>query len=333
MSFAPRSKGVSSLILVVLTMIAICLLWIQSRYDPGRWRAVPGGEPTSRSSDAQPRSDGVGAPVWSVPEGLTAASDWEYYDPQTLSDKIDGKAELYLPAGFNRLATRRFFPADDPHRWMELFIYDMGSPAGAFAVFSHQSRENRKPLDLTPDAYRAANGIFLAHGLYYLEIIASDDSPSIQALMEALARAFVAAHPAGPARTDERSLFPPDGRIADSVALTAANAFGFERLDNIYTARYSIEGQEATAFLSHRASEAQAAELARAFADYLISYGGAEQSASGLPPQMIVVEVLGTFDVVFNHGSYLAGVHEAASLEPAVALAHQLYAQLNGATP
>ena len=330
MSRATQRHSVSGPILAVLVIIAACLLWVQSRYDPGRWRAL--SETAPPGAEAAPDADA--GQRWAVPEGLAAVSGWELYDPLTLSDKIDGKAELYLPAGFKQLAARRFSLKADSSRWMELFIYDMGSPAGAFAVFSHQARDGKQPLEITPDAYRSANGLFVAHGPYYLEIIASDDAAPVQSQMEALARAFVAAHPVRAAAPDERALFPDAGRVADSVALTAANAFGFDRFDQMYTARYLQAGEEATAFLSRRASAAQAAELARAFADFLTTYGGSVASAaSTVVPEMQVIEVLGRFDAVFSRGAYLAGVHDAASAQQAVALAEALYHNLNGVVP
>ena len=62
------------------------------------------------------------------------------YDSISLSDKINGKAELYLAAGFARLETQRFALTDNPGQWMERYLYDMGQHANAFSVFSAQRR-------------------------------------------------------------------------------------------------------------------------------------------------------------------------------------------------
>lgn len=336
MARVDRQHTLSWLLLAVLVLVAVGLGLVQSQYDPARWRA---GTPIESSSGRSPSIAGTDAQPtreldWAKLDGLSPPTTWEQYGPDTLSDKIDGKAELYLPAGFRQLLTGRFFSTSDASRWMEIFIYNMGEPTGAFAVFSQQIRANKQTLDLTPDAYVAANGLFMVHGEHYLEIVASDVSETLRTQMEALARAFIAGHPIRQTATlDERSLFPAADRLADSIALTAANAFGFERFDKIYTARYQSDGQEATAFLSHRASAAQAAELAQAYVDHLVSYGGRLVESPATVATLQVVDVLGTFDLVFCRGNYLGGVHEAATLEQGLALAQKVYNSLEKGTP
>jgi hypothetical protein len=256
----------------------------------------------------------------------------ESYDATTLSDKINGKAELYLAAGFERLACQRFALADDPAIWLERFVYTMQAAPGAFAVYSQQRRPQAQPLTLAADAYQAANGLFLVQGVYYLEIIGSEASEALQARMMDLARAFVQAHPATQAAVDERALFPKEGLTADSISLTPANAFGFERLDRIYTADYAANSHHAMAFLSRRASAAEAAELAGAYADYLLTYGGQKvQAPEGAPP-VTIIAILDQYEIVLHQGELLAGVHEADDLAYGLALAAKLYANL-GATP
>jgi hypothetical protein len=317
-------RWVSRGILATLAIIASGIFAAQSRFDPSQWRA--------QSHEVAPSAPAPAAEAPADVAGLRAMGPSEVYDAATLSDKIDGKAELYLAAGFERLECRRFALAEDPTRWLEQFAYTMKSTPGAFAVYSQQRRPQAQPLSLSADAYQAANGLFLAQGVHYLELVGSDASEALQARMIDLARAFIQAHPTAQVAVDERTLFPRQGLAAGTIALTPANAFGFERLDRIFTADYAADGHRAMGFVSRRSTAAEAAELAGAYVDYLLTYGGQKVPTPASTPPATVISILGQYEIVFHRGDLLAGVREADDLAFGLALAAKLYSNL-GASP
>ncbi len=179
-------NGLSVILIGVLVVIAVSVIWIQNRYDPALWRERPGEPPQTL-----PLQD---APV----DGVEPLSPAETYGADTLSDKINGKAELYLNAGFKSLETRRFALTDDKARWMERYVYDMGDHLNAFSVYSVQRRSDGLVLEITPHAYLSSNGLFMVHGPYYLEIIASEASEVVQKQLKALGEAFAKQHSVTP---------------------------------------------------------------------------------------------------------------------------------------
>ena len=109
----------------------------------------------------------------------------EHFDVDTLYVKINGKAELYLPAGFVELTTLRFVSGSDDSLWAEIYLYDMADSTGAFSVFSSQRRLDVENLSITRFSYRSQNAIFFAKGKYYIEIVASEQNSSLEkALLE-----------------------------------------------------------------------------------------------------------------------------------------------------
>lgn len=319
-----REKRLSLFLLGLLAAIALALFGVQMHFDPGLWRAQPDAMGQRDAPDLD--ADAAAALERSAQvENLEPMSPPEHFGPETLSDKIDGKAELYLPSGFRHLESRRFTLAGDPSLWVERFVYDMGTRANAFSVYSQQRRDAAHALDLTPDAYQSANGIFLVQGSYYIEIIGSDTSEALMEKMIALARAFVDEHPAEAVALDERELLPEQHRVADSIVLTASNAFGFEGFDHIYSARYDWAGRTAMAFVSQRASAQEAERLVQAYGQFLLDFGGRPIEPPADAPPVKIIEILGYIQVVFSHGGVLAGVNEAEDLETALALAVQLY--------
>jgi hypothetical protein len=145
--------------------------------------------------------------------------------------------------------------------------------------------------------------------------------------METIARSFVKAHRVETVDLQGPDLFPTAGLESDSIVMTPTDAFGFDRLDRVFTAAYRMEGGELTAFLSERPSDRHAVELAAAYRNFLIRFGGTDITAQSDPeiPGAVVVEILGYYELIFTSGTYLAGVHEAADLPPAISLARQLY--------
>ena len=182
-------------IIALLGLISIGLLVRQARFNPavrvalraplaGRTQAASG--PTAAATAAL------------LPEvaGFTPLAPGESFGPDNLSDKIDGKAELYLPAGFKEMSCRKFGLGAADKAYVEVFLYDMGSASNAFAVFSGQRRSGAASLPLTANAYATTNALFFTQGRYYVEIVADRASESLQSSLEAYAKALLAKLPA-----------------------------------------------------------------------------------------------------------------------------------------
>ena len=146
--------------------------------------------------------------------------------------------------------------------------------------------------------------------------------------MRLLAGAFVDQVKVVQESISENRLFPVEGLVADSIARIPANAFGHERLDKVFTAQYQIKDFEITAYFSRRDTDAEASELATAYREFLLRFGGETHSIE-LPIQnAAVINILDTYEVVFSIGPYMAGVREAEDLQQAITLAMQLYQHL-----
>jgi hypothetical protein len=262
------------------------------------------------------------------PENFSVFSPPETFDHITLSDKIDGKAELYLPAGFKSLFAQRLKPQDRPEVWYEVFIYDMENMLNAFSVYSAQRRDNAEPEPFAEFAYSAENALFWVHGPFYAEIIASEVSENTREHLLALAESFNSKNPISVEPIKEIRFFPEDGLVENSMTFIPANAFGFESLNRVFAARYQDAGKELTAFISRRNSFEEATEKAEEFVQFLITYGGMEVSSDSTEINARIVEFFGTFDAVVTVGPYLAGVHEASSPETAKIMVQLIHEKL-----
>lgn len=299
-------------LLLLMVLIAGTVLWMQSRYDPAGWREQAGRPP-------QPSK-----PPETLPQGVTPLSPAERYREDNLSDKINGKADLYLNAGFKALESRRFALAEDKARWMERYVYDMGGHLNAFAVYSAQRRSDGQDAGITPHAYLSSNGLFLVHGHYYLEIIASEASDAMQAHLNAMGEAFVKTHPVSSGEIAELDLFGTEHLLPGSRRLIADSAFGIEGMDWVFAAGYADAHAQATAFVAKRDSAGQARATAEAFMAFWKEYGAASMAPPDHLPSSRIAFILDNYEVAAVHGAYVFGVHEASSLDFGLKVVAQL---------
>jgi len=321
---------VGLLVLAVLAGILGSILTIQSLYDPALFKSLEmKGNAAVTGQIPQPGS-GTRLLAGLAPEGITTAGGEERFDSETLSDKIDGKAELYLSTGFIGLTTQRFSRADDPKSWFELYVYDMGDAKNAFSVFSLQKRRDGQKSDLGEFSYSTENALFFVNGSKYVEIVAAETDLGDQML--ALAKKLAGEQkPSEPAEKNEFALFPVESLDQGSISLHMSDVFGFAGLDNVYTAKYQVGSDEVTAFISKRKDGDGSAALAAEYGQFLIENGATELGEIPGTPGSKVFKVFDTFEAIVFNGPFLAGAHEVENRGAAEEIAARIYRNLEGA--
>ena len=325
----PRQTSLSVVILSVLFLIGAGVFVVQFNFNPAILQGdafLPAKEMDTASSP--PSLNESFAPL---PDGITPLTPVEIFEPGTLSDKINGKAELYLSAGFIRLTSQRFTVEHAAGLWIEAFVYDMGDNQNGFSVFSSQRREDAESLELTRHAYGTQNALFLLQDRYYVELIASESSEQAASPLKMMAETFIRNTPAEAATVSETDLFPKEDLVTDSVALIASDAFGYEGFDKIYTAEYSFGDVWLIAYYSHRQTSEEAEALAAAYTEFLVTFGGKAVETNVRVDSVRLIEILDTYEIIFSHGPYLAGVRDAATIEEAEKLAIKLYNRIKEA--
>ena len=318
-SASKTESFVGYVVIFLLLIITGGILFKQSRFDQSVLK--PGALQEELST--QPLSPVSPPPdlLQYTPQSLTPLSPAESFGAENLSDKIDGKAELYLSAGFVGLVSQRFAIKDEPSVWMEAFVYDMGSPRGSYAVYSQQKRSEARELELGDHGYGTENAIYFVHGPYYVELVSSVAQERMAELLFSFARNFISKTPVESKELNELALFPEKNLNKESIALLPSNGFGFEQFDSIFTAEYGTGDTELTAFLSRRESQAEAARLVESYTSFLLKFGGTELKSNLNIPGAKLVEIMDTYELIFSRGSILAGVHGAENRKAAEELA------------
>jgi len=137
----------------------------------------------------------------------TAAGKDAVYDRKSLYDYMDGGAEVYLAFDFRQVFVRKY--AGPGGKEISLDIYDMGSPAEAYGIFSCDRED--PSVGIGQDSTYGFGLLRLRQGPYFMVVMSPDEGKDIDAAVLAVGKA-VLPHlgPPGP-NPPLLDLLPPDG--------------------------------------------------------------------------------------------------------------------------
>ena len=206
-------SAVSILLLVVLFLIALAVLIKQADVDMTRFGLGAAAQPDSQKApDLAALASG---PPGRTPDAFKELSSPLVYTAGNLYEKINGKAPLYLDAGFLKLFTQRFVSRTDENLWMEIYLYDMAGLKNAFSVYSVQKRADVETLSTMQFAYKTTNALYFVHGRYYVELLGSAESPDLLEAMKNVADSITAGLKVDEeARIPELDLFPTHNLVS-----------------------------------------------------------------------------------------------------------------------
>jgi hypothetical protein len=118
--------------------------------------------------------------------GWHGAGDWEVYDTDTIYGYIDGHAEVYLAYGMVRCLSRRYSgPEGEPDIVLDLF--EQGSPADAFGVFTHD--RDGEEVDIGQGGLFRHGWLSFWKGHWFGSVYAEGESEASKEAVLALGRA------------------------------------------------------------------------------------------------------------------------------------------------
>ena len=261
-----------------------------------------------------------------APDGWQLLGPVEQFSADDLYEKINGRAEQYLAYDVVGLTCASLVEPDG--QFIDLFVYDMGKPLYAFGIFSVERAPGQPAVDLGRQGYRAEASFFFWKGSHYVQVLASDRGETLQQTAGTIARAL-----------DERledtdevlwglEALPAADRVPGSLQYFKRDALSFDFLGNAYTAVYRQNGVEVTAFLSRQDTPRTAGEVLKAYLSYLNDYGEVVDQRQVDGSTLVVGDMSGFFDVVFQIGEIVGGVYMAEDRSAAEKVAGRLLEHL-----
>jgi len=278
---------------------------------------------------------GMGAK--NLPERVAslAPKSWELFNKikqftvQNLYEQINGGAEFFLAYDMVRMTFASFINSVKKGEFIDLSIYDMGTPTNAFGVFSGERSKGGSPVRLGRAAYRSGANLFFWKGRYYVRVIASEETEKLRkTAMDFAVRLNVFLENSGGPVWGLTAL-PQRGLVPESVQYVKVNAMGFDFMKNTYLARYRKGKIVVRVFLYRRDSPQTARTVVARYAGYAGEYGNGVDRINQSGAKLIVCDMDGEYDVIFRKGRLVGGVSSADDRTLAIEAAIDLWGYLH----
>jgi len=263
------------------------------------------------------------------PEGWELSDPVSEFTPETLYQQINGNAELYLAYDVVKLTFGTFADTSDPGRFIDMYIYDMGTPTNGFGIYSVERFEGEPPVNLGREAYRSDANHYVWQGQYYIQILASEPSEALREIGRNVAGKAADALSDTGDPVWGLSALPREDRIDGSIKFFLVDAMGLDFMKNTYTADYTKEDLRVRVFLSQRPSVASAVSAIRQYSKYAERYGSGAENVSLDGIEMVACDMGGRYDIVFHKGPLAAGVLSVKDRSLALRVATDLWKRLD----
>lgn len=338
----PRVERLSSLVILMLILGVGVAIAVKGRlYDPGRYEldeaalattAGPGADVTASlqapdgeaNGEVEAYAEGHGGdtvdsgasasrkPLTVAVAGMRPAGKTEFYNPDNLYEKIDGRADAYLAFDFVQLRSRSFDLTGSGAKaaggaFIDIYVYEMGEPLNAYGIYALERDPQGSGLGFGEDSYRSGMGLFLRQGDVYLQVLASDESEATLAVAEAVAREFVGSIDADSAGLEGRLRLPVAGQVPGTVGFELRNAQGQSFLSNVFSADYTAEGATLRFFIAVQPDEAAAESVFAQYREFCEMFGEVAVEESG-DAQILKAEMFGTWKIIYWRGVEVGGV-------------------------
>jgi hypothetical protein len=270
----------------------------------------------------------AGAVAGVTPQGWQIFDAVKQFTPETLYEQINGRASFFLAYDMIRLTYASFVSGDEMVKFINLSIYDMGTPTSAFGVFSAERSPGESALDLGRAGYRSDANYFIWQGRYYIRIISTEATDEFKRIGMALARKVTGFLPDAGEKVWGLAALPPEDRMPQSVQFFKVDAMGLDFMRDTYTAEYRKDNTLVTVFLSRRDSAETARATVERYTGFAQKYGqGIERLKTGAV-ELVSCDMGDSYDVVFHKGRLMGGVSAVENRGLATRVAIDLWRQL-----
>lgn len=253
----------------------------------------------------------TGEPMEISVAGIQPMGKTEFYNAETLYEKIDGRSPAYVSFNCQQLRYRSFTIDGTAGGYVDVYEYGFDTPINAFGLYAQERDPKGKPLEITSDGYASEMGFFFRQGRVYVQIICSDQNAKTLATARAIAENRAKALPVDDAGLAARRKLPATGMLADSVTFVPENALGQSFLNNVFQATYEFSGQKLTFFLMTTTPEAAAAAW-KSFLAFSGKYGG---NATELPEanaaKIFQAQNFDKWKIIYQREGEIGGVIDA----------------------
>jgi hypothetical protein len=245
------------------------------------------------------------------------------FDRETLSDRINGEAEIFFPYGFQSLAFGRYATGN---KAFDLDIYRMGSGLDAFGMFGNYRPDGADPLGVGTEGVVTATQLFFYQGNYFIRLQSTGEGDAGKAALASCAEAVSGRLPKGGGAPREAQMLAIPEVEQATVRYCATSLLGYDFLPRGLTADAAVAGEPARVFVVLAASPSDAAASFERYRGYL-QQSGRDLESNGATAMTAVDPLYGN-TVVERSGRYVFGMVRVKETAAALPVMEKLRSRL-----
>jgi len=214
-------------------------------------------------------------------DGWEPEGDPGIYAADNLFEYIDGSADLYLMYNFKEMGTLSYF--DHQGRGLTIDIYEHGSNANAFGIYSQERPSPMDKKEIGAQAYYDYGILNFCQGPYYVKVMGYDLDEFDEDMLTVVAK-IVSAKIGGKKELPKAmACFPTEAIVPNSQRYIAKNVFGHGFLHSAFVAQYRSDRSTTTrAFIIEANDEADAGKMLESYLSFVREKGGAVSDNGGV---------------------------------------------------
>jgi hypothetical protein len=165
------------------------------------------------------------------------------YPRDELADYIDGDVESFYPYGVGSTVAVTY--SDGAGGKVELDIYDMLTPLGAFGIYAHRRPDDEKPIKLGTRGWAEGRQVVCFAGRYYVVLRAVSRGPKGLEKARQLAEKVAVAVPGPHEMPADLGLLPEEHRVPSSERWHPSSYLGLPGMPAVFAAHYAVTGEGA----------------------------------------------------------------------------------------
>jgi hypothetical protein len=228
-----------------------------------------------------------------------------FYDRETLSDRINGEAELYFPYGFDRMAAARYGSEKNRAAGMDVEIYRMGSLLDSFGMYANYRQKDGRPQNIGAGSNLSDSQLYFYQGRHFIHIQTTGSDAADPDILAECGRTVAARLPGVGNRPPELSVFDRPESVKGSERYLPLNLLGYDFLNRGLMTDAVVEGANLQIFILLNASTESASATFESYRSQLtqVKIGTDGKSTAFLEG----VDPLYGRVIIFRNGGCLAG--------------------------
>ena len=270
-------------------------------------------------------------PLPGFAEDWTAKDPLNFYDRETLFEHINGEAELYIPYGFDMLATVTYVNRSNPDVWLIADVYRMGSLLDSFGIYANYRRAKAGGVPFGADGFILPSQLMFYQDRYFVRLQVTGATSLQEKICLACGRAIAHKLPKDERRPQELEMVRIPALVPGSERYIPQSLLGYAFFRRGVSADAVLEGKPMQIFVVMSDDQAAARKAFAQYRSYLMAEGRDLQVTASLDlSALTAIDPLYGGVVAEQSGSYITGAIRVNDISAAKQIIEQMRARMGG---